>query len=98
MLDGCARTAEAIRRAIQRRRGSGGALAKRSGVSPTTIQKRRGRQPAADAAMGPKEPRSTVLTLPVPQTAMRAASDPLTREIFATANRRRVQGRHWTGA
>jgi transposase-like protein len=38
------------------------ALAKRYGVSPTTIQKWRGRQSTADAAMGPKEPRSTVLT------------------------------------
>ena len=38
------------------------AAAKRYGVSPTTIQKWRDRETTADAAMGPKEPRSTVLT------------------------------------
>jgi transposase InsO family protein len=38
------------------------ALAKRYGVSPTTIQKWRKRSTTADAPMGPKEPRSTVLT------------------------------------
>lgn len=38
------------------------AAARRYGVSPTTIQKWRARQTTADAAMGPKEPRSTVLT------------------------------------
>jgi len=38
------------------------AAAKRYGVSPTTVQKWRARQTTADAAMGPKKPRSTVLT------------------------------------
>ena len=38
------------------------AAAKRYGVSPTTIQKWRDRETTVDAAMGPKEPRSTVLT------------------------------------
>ncbi|SFL99803.1 Integrase core domain-containing protein [Methylorubrum salsuginis] len=38
------------------------AAAKRYGVSPTTIQKWRDRETTADAAMGPKEPRSTTLT------------------------------------
>ncbi len=38
------------------------AAAKRYGVSSTTIQKWRGRQSTADAAMGPIEARSTVLT------------------------------------
>src|SRR3954466_11573470 len=37
------------------------AQAKRYGVSPTTIQKWRRRSTTADAPMGPKEPRSTVL-------------------------------------
>lgn len=36
--------------------------ARRYGVSPTTVQKWRARQTTADAAMGPKEPRPTVLT------------------------------------
>ena len=38
------------------------ALAKRHGVSPTTVQKWRKRSTTADARMGPKEIRSTVLT------------------------------------
>jgi hypothetical protein len=63
ILHGSARTTEAVRRAIQLRQESVRAAAKRYGVSPTTIQKWRGRQSTADAAMGPKEARSTVLTL-----------------------------------
>src|SRR3954464_13930916 len=43
-------------------RESVNALAKRYGVSPTTVQKWRKRSTTADAPMGPKEPRSTVLT------------------------------------
>jgi len=38
------------------------ALAKRYGVSPTTVQKWRKRSTTADARMGPREVRSTVLT------------------------------------
>jgi transposase len=62
ILHGSARTTEAVRRAIQLRQESVRAAARRYGVSPTTIQKWRARQTTADAAMGPKEPRSTVLT------------------------------------
>jgi transposase InsO family protein len=62
VLHGSARTTEAVRRAIQLRQESVRALAKRYGVSPTTIQKWRQRSTTADARMGPKEPRSTVLT------------------------------------
>ncbi len=63
VLHGSARTTEAIRRAIQLHQESVRALAKRYGVSPTTIQKWRKWPAAADAPMGPKEARSTVLTL-----------------------------------
>ena len=38
------------------------AAAKRYGVSPPTVQTWRDRETTADAATGPKEPRSTVLT------------------------------------
>ena len=62
VLHGSARTTEAVRRAIQLRQESVRALARRYGVSPTTIQKWRNRSTTADAPMGPKEPRSTVLT------------------------------------
>jgi len=63
VLHGSARTTEAVRRAIQLRQESVRAAAKRYGISPTTVQKWRSRQTTTDAAMGPKEPRSTVLTL-----------------------------------
>ncbi len=56
------RTTEAVRRAIQLRQESVRALAKRFGVSPTTVQKWCKRSTAVGAPMGPKEPRSTVLT------------------------------------
>ena len=62
VLHGSATTTEAVRRAIQRSQESVRALAQRHGISPTTVQKWRGRQTAADAAMGPKQPRSPVLT------------------------------------
>ncbi|CAX22791.1 transposase of ISMdi4, IS481 family [Methylorubrum extorquens DM4] len=39
------------------------AAAKRYGISPTTVQKWRSRQTSTDARMGPKEPRSSVLSL-----------------------------------
>ena len=62
VLHGSARTTEAVRRAIQLRQESVRALARRHGVSPTTVQKWRKRTTTADARMGPKEARSTVLT------------------------------------
>ena len=62
VLHGSARTTEAVRRAIQLRQESVRALARRYGVSPTTVQKWRKRETTTDAPMGPKEPRSTVLT------------------------------------
>src|SRR5215213_7489930 len=62
VLHGSARTTEAVRRAIQLRQESVRALARRFGVSPTTIQKWRKRETTADARMGPKQVRSTVLT------------------------------------
>ena len=61
VLHGSATTTEAIRRAIQRSQESVRALAQRHGISPTTVQKWRKRETAADAAMGPKQPCSPVL-------------------------------------
>ncbi|MBK3406175.1 helix-turn-helix domain-containing protein, partial [Methylorubrum rhodesianum] len=60
VLHGSATTTEAIRRAIQARQESVKAAAKRYGLSPTTVQKWRGRETSVDARMGPKEARSTV--------------------------------------
>src|SRR4028119_2001539 len=39
------------------------ALARRYGISPTTVQKWRKRETTADMPMGPAEPKSTVLSL-----------------------------------
>jgi len=63
VLHGSARTTEAVRRAIQRSEESIRALAKRHGISPTTVQKWRKRSSVSDAAMGPKAVHSTVLTI-----------------------------------
>src|SRR5215213_3039883 len=56
-------TTEAVRRAIQAREEGVRRLAKRSGTSPTTVQKGHKRQTVTDERMGPKQVRSTVLTL-----------------------------------
>ncbi len=63
VLHGSATTTETVRRAIQARQESVRAAAKRYGISPTTLQKWRSRQTSTDARMGPKEPRSSVLSL-----------------------------------
>lgn len=62
LLHGSATTTEAVRRAIQRSEESVRALARRYGISPTTVQKWRKRSHVADAPMGPKQAHSTVLT------------------------------------
>ena len=63
VLHGCARTTAAVRLAIQGSQESVRALATRHGVSPTTIQTWRKRSHVHDAAMGPKQVRSSTLTL-----------------------------------
>src|SRR5476651_1478823 len=63
VLHGSATTTEAIRRAIQHGQESLRALAKRHGVDPKTVAKWRGRTSVADLLTGPKEPKSTVLSI-----------------------------------
>jgi transposase InsO family protein len=62
VLHGSATTTEAIRRAIQNSQASLRALAARYGINQKTVAKWRRRTSAADARMGPKEARSTVLS------------------------------------
>jgi transposase InsO family protein len=62
VLHGSARTTEAVRRAIQHSQASIRALAGRFGVNPKTIAKWKRRTVVADAPMGPKTPKSTVLS------------------------------------
>ena len=63
VLHGSARMTAAVRRALQRNEESVRALAKRYGISPTTVQKWRKRETTADKPMGPAEPHSTILGL-----------------------------------
>lgn len=63
VLHGSATTTEAIRRAIQHSQESLRALAKRYGINPKTASKWRGRTSVSDERTGPKEARSTVLTI-----------------------------------
>ncbi len=62
ILHGSARTTAALRRAIQHSQESLNVLAQRHGINPKTVAKWRKRDFVHDAAMGPKEVRSTVLT------------------------------------
>jgi len=63
ILHGCARTTEATRRAIQNSQESLRVLAGRYGINPKTVAKWRKRETTSDFAMGPKLPKSTVLTV-----------------------------------
>jgi len=63
VLHGCATTTEAIRRAIQNSQESLRALSKRYGINPKTVAKWKKRGSVADHPTGPKEPKSTSLSL-----------------------------------
>ncbi len=63
VLHGSATTTEAIRRAIQNSQESLRALSKRYGVNQKTVAKWRKRSSVADLPTGPRDAKSTVLTL-----------------------------------
>ncbi len=63
VLHGSATTTEAVRRAIQHSQESLRALARRHGVNPKTIAKWRKRRSTTDLPTGPKDPRSTSLSI-----------------------------------
>ena len=63
VLHGSATTTEAVRRAIQHSQEILRALAKRYGVNQKTVAKWKKRDAAADLPTGPKDPRSTVLSI-----------------------------------
>src|SRR5215813_7041985 len=62
ILHGSATTTQAVRRAIQNSQASLRQLAGRYGINPKTVAKWRRRSSVCDARMGPREPRSTVLS------------------------------------
>src|SRR5881409_3831558 len=63
VLHGSARTTAAVRRAIQHSQESLRSLAKRHGNNPKTVAKWKKRPSVQDERTGPKEPRSTVLSV-----------------------------------
>src|SRR5213596_234603 len=63
VLDGSATTTEAIRRAIQHSKESLRALSRRYGVNQKTVRKWKARSSVVDRRTGPKELRSTVLSI-----------------------------------
>jgi transposase len=63
VLHGSATTTEAVRRAIQHSQESLRTLAKRYGIDQKTVRKWRKRTSTADLPTGPREPRSTVLSV-----------------------------------
>src|SRR5919206_59301 len=63
VLHGSARTTEAVRRAIQHSQESLRSLAKRHGITPKTVTKWKKRPSVQDERTGPKQPRSTVLSI-----------------------------------
>src|SRR5271166_4370065 len=63
LLHGSATTTHAIRAAIQRSKATAKELAERHGINPKTVAKWKKRTFVHDAPMGPKDPRSTVLTV-----------------------------------
>ncbi|OAJ33278.1 hypothetical protein A0O36_02530 [Piscirickettsiaceae bacterium NZ-RLO1] len=63
VLHGCARTTKAVREAIQNSQESLKKLAVRYNLNFKTVAKWKKRSSTSDAPMGPKNPRSTVLSL-----------------------------------
>jgi transposase-like protein len=63
VLHGSARTTAAIRRAIQDSQESLRVLALRHGINPKTVAKWKKRRSVEDRRTGPREPRSTVLSI-----------------------------------
>ena len=62
ILHGSARTTPRVRAELQRSKETASVLARRYGLSRTTVNKWQSRAGMADTPMGPREPRSTVLT------------------------------------
>ena len=71
VLHGSATTTAAIRRAIQHSQESLRALASRYGINPKTVAKWKRRGSVADLPTGPKDAKSTVLSVEDEGTAWR---------------------------
>ena len=94
ILHGCATTTEAVRRAIQVSQDSLKALAKRYGINQKTVAKWKQRETVADLPTGPKEAKSTVLS--IEEEAIIVAIMPCRRcspNGFTRSPERRTEGR-----
>jgi transposase-like protein len=60
---GCATTTHAVRAAIQRSTASLAKLSDVHGINPKTVRKWRNRTSVEDLKTGPRQPRSTILTV-----------------------------------
>src|ERR1700710_2441302 len=63
VLHGCATTTEAVRRAIQHSQASLRVLASRYGINQKTVAKWKKRSSVSDLPTGPKDAKSTVLSI-----------------------------------
>jgi hypothetical protein len=63
VLHGCATTTEAVRRAIQNSQENLRALARRYGINQKTVAKWKARKTVAELPTGPKEAKSTILSI-----------------------------------
>jgi len=75
VLHGSAKTTHAIGAELQRSKASVASLAKKYAINEKTVLKLRSRQSVEDKPMGPKEPRSTVLS-PMKEAALVALRVP----------------------
>ena len=84
VLHGSAKTTHAVRAAIQRSKTSIQALSERYGLNPKTVMKWKKRDFVHDAPMGPKAPRSTVLSPEEEALSSPSASTHCCRSMIAS--------------
>ena len=89
ILHGSATTTHAVRAAIQRSKATAKELAERHGLDPKTVAKWKKRDFVEDAPMGPKAPRSTVLTPEEEAIAVAFRKHTLLRSMIAFMRCRR---------
>lgn len=83
VLHGRATTTAAIRRALQNSQESLRVLAARYGINPKTVAKWKQRRSVADLPTGPKEPKSTLLSLEIIIACRRHTLLPLDDCLYA---------------
>jgi hypothetical protein len=85
ILHGNARTTPRVRAELQASKEATGSLARRYGLSRATVAKWRSRTTTADAPMGPRDPKSTVLTRGEEAMIVDFASEHCCRSMMSSA-------------